>query len=122
MPSCSRLGETFPRRLRCWATAGTGAQLGLTLDYRAFGPDLVRLALGVGDQARARNVAAAMAEVANRHRLPSLTGAALYCQGLAEHDAMALSAAAAACARGSRPLELAQAAEDAGAAFARRRP
>jgi hypothetical protein len=51
----------------CWDWC---AQLGLTLDYRAFGPDLVRLALGVGDQARARNVAAAMAEVANRHSLP----------------------------------------------------
>jgi cation diffusion facilitator family transporter len=36
------------------------AQLGLTLDYRAFGPDLVRLALASGERERARAVAAAM--------------------------------------------------------------
>jgi DNA-binding CsgD family transcriptional regulator/tetratricopeptide (TPR) repeat protein len=100
----------------CWDRC---AQLGLTLDYRAFGPDLVRLALAGGDQARARNVAAAMAEAASQHSVPSLTSAALHCQGLAENDATALAAAAASCARGSRPLELAQASEDAGAAFAR---
>jgi len=100
----------------CWDRC---AQLGLTLDYRPFGPDLVRLALAGGDQARARNVAAAIAEAASQRGVPSLTGAALHCQGLAENDATALVAAAASCARGSRPLEVAQASEDAGAAFAR---
>ena len=64
-------------------------------------------------------MAAAMAEAASQHGVPSLTGAALHCQGLAENDATALVAAAASCAGGSRPLELAQASEDAGAAFAR---
>ena len=49
-----------------------------------------------------------------------ITGAALRCQGLAENDPGVLQAAVDACARGSRPLELALACEDAGAAFARR--
>lgn len=111
-----KVSEASAMRGDCWDRC---ARLGLTLDYRAFGPELVRLALAGGDQARARNVAAAMAEVASQHGVPSLTRAALHCQGLAENDAAALSAAAAACAHGSRPLELAQASEDAGAAFAR---
>jgi DNA-binding CsgD family transcriptional regulator len=48
-----------------------------------------------------------------------MTGAALHCQGLVEDDAEILQAAAAAYARGSRPLGLALACHDAGAVFAR---
>ena len=95
------------------------AQLGLTLDYRAFGPDLVRLALATGERERARAVAAAVAEIAEQLDVPSLTGAALHCRGLVQGDAEILHAAATAYARGPRPLELALACEDAGAAFAR---
>jgi DNA-binding CsgD family transcriptional regulator len=96
-----------------------GAQSGLTLESRAFGVDLVRLALASGDRERARNVAAAVAEIAKHSEIPSLTGAALHCQGLVENNATNLHAAAGAYARGSRPLELALASEDAGAAFVR---
>ena len=95
------------------------AELGLTLDYRAFGPDLVRLALACGERERARDVAAAMAGIAEQLDVPSLTGAALHCRGLVQDDAGILRAAAAAYAQGPRPLELALASEDAGAAFAR---
>ena len=95
------------------------AQLGLTLDYRAFGPDLVRLALATGERERARAVAAAVAGIAEQLDVPSLTGAALHCRGLVQGDAEILHAAATAYARGPRPLELALACEDAGAAFAR---
>jgi DNA-binding CsgD family transcriptional regulator len=95
------------------------AELGLTLDYRAFGPDLVRLALASGERERARAVAAAMAGIAEPLDVPSLTGAALHCRGLVQGDAGILRAAATAYARGPRPLELALASEDAGAAFAR---
>ena len=49
-----------------------------------------------------------------------MTGAALRCRGLVENDAEILQAAADAYACGSRPLGLALACEDAGAAFARR--
>ena len=47
-----------------------------------------------------------------------MTGAALRCRGLIEDDAEILQAAADAYAGGSRPLGLALACEDAGAAFA----
>ena len=95
------------------------ARLGLTLDYPAVGADLVRLALAAGDMGRARDVSAAVTEVASGNEVPWMTGAALRCQGLIEDDAEILQAAAVACARGSRPLQLALASEDAGAAFAR---
>ena len=87
---------------------------------RIPGPDLVRLALAAGEAGRARDVAAAVTGVASRIQVPWITGAALRCQGLAEDDAGILRAAVNAYARGSRPLELALACEDAGAAFARR--
>ena len=95
------------------------AQLGLTLDYRAFGPNLVRLALASGERERAQTVAAAMAGIAEQLDVPSLAGAALHCRGLADGDAEVLRAAATAYSQGPRPLELALASEDAGAAFAR---
>jgi DNA-binding CsgD family transcriptional regulator len=58
--------------------------------------------------------------VASRNEVPWITGAALRCQGLAADDAGILDAAVSAYARGSHPLELALACEDAAAAFARR--
>jgi DNA-binding CsgD family transcriptional regulator len=101
----------------CWDQC---AQQGLTLEYRMLGADLVRLALACGDRGRARDVAAAVTEIADENpEVPSLTGAALRCRGLAEDDAEILHAAVAAYARGPRPLELALASEDAGTAFAR---
>ena len=95
------------------------ASSGLALEYPAIGADLVRLALAAGDMGRARDASAAVAEVASRNEVAWMTGAALRCQGLIEDDAEILQAAAGACARGSRPLGLALACEDAGAAFAR---
>jgi DNA-binding CsgD family transcriptional regulator len=92
---------------------------GFTLEYRMFGADLVRLALAGGEPGRAREVAAALSEIAQRNEVATLTGAALQCQGLADDDPEMLAAAAEAYGRGPRPLELARACEDAGAAFAR---
>ena len=102
----------------CWDRC---AQLGLTLEYRMLGPDLVRLALACGDQERVREVAAARCRACRCRTLSvlSLAGAALRCRGLAEDDAEILHAAAAAYAQGPRPLELALASEEAGTAFAR---
>ncbi len=101
----------------CWDQC---AQQGLTLEYRMLGADLVRLALACGDRGRARDAAAAVAELADENpEVPSLTGAALRCRGLAEDDAEILHAAAVAYAHAPRPLELALASEDAGTAFAR---
>jgi DNA-binding CsgD family transcriptional regulator len=97
----------------------TCARLGLVLEYPAVGADLVRLALAAGDTRRARAASAAVTEVASGNDMPWITGAALHCQGLIADDAELLQAAAAAYARGSRPLQLALACEDAGASSAR---
>ena len=101
----------------CWDRCATS---GLGLEFLVIGPDLVRLALAAEDAGWARDVAAAVTGAASCNEVPWITGAALRCQGLAENDAGVLQAAVDACARGSRPLELALACEDAGAAFARR--
>ncbi|HYB18439.1 MAG TPA: BREX system ATP-binding domain-containing protein [Streptosporangiaceae bacterium] len=100
----------------CWDRC---ARSGLALEYPVIGPDLVRLALAAGEAGRARDVVAAVTGVASRNEAAWITGAALRCQGLAANDAGILQAAVSACARGSRPLELALTCEDAGAAFAR---
>ena len=110
------LGQALATMTGAWDTC---ARLGLALDYPAVGADLVRLALAAGDIGRARDVSAAVTEVAARNEVPWMTGAALRCRGLIEDDAEILQAAAGACAGGSRPLGLALACEDAGAAFAR---
>jgi DNA-binding CsgD family transcriptional regulator len=100
----------------CWDRCGS---CGLVREYPVIGADLVRLALAADDPGRARDVTAAVTSVASRNEVPWITGAALRCQGLAENDVGILDAAVSAYARGSHPLELALAAEDAGAAFAR---
>lgn len=101
----------------CWDRC---ARSGSAADYPVIGPDLVRLALATGEAGRARDVAAAATRVASQNEVPWITGAGLRCQGLAENDAGTLEAAVEACARGSRPLELALTCKDAGGAFARR--
>ena len=103
------LAECWDRCVRC----------GLALEYPVLGADLVRLALACGDRQRAQDVAAAVAGMADQNEVPSLTGAALRCRGLADDDPAALAAATAAYARSPRPLEQALAAAEAGAAFAR---
>jgi DNA-binding CsgD family transcriptional regulator/tetratricopeptide (TPR) repeat protein len=110
-------GQAFAALAGCWDQC---ALLGLAAEYRVLGPDLARLALANGEPGRARDAAAAVAGIAERNDTASLTGAALHCQGLAEDDAGVLATAAHAYEQGRRPLELARACEDAGAAFARR--
>jgi hypothetical protein len=58
------------------------ASSGLVLELPEIGADLVRLALAAGDQARASQVSAAVAEVAADNGLAWMTGEALRCQGL----------------------------------------
>ena len=110
------LGQALATMTGAWDMC---ARLGLALDYPAVGADLVRLALAAGDIGQARDASAAVTEVAARNEVPWMTGAALRCRGLIEDDAEILQAAAVAYAGGSRPLGLALACEDAGAAFAR---
>ena len=95
------------------------ADSGLVLELPAIGADLVRLALAAGEVPRARQAADAVAEVAARNDLAWMTGEALRCRGLADDDHEALQAAVATHGRGSRPLLLAMACEDAGRSLAR---
>jgi DNA-binding CsgD family transcriptional regulator len=122
----------WPRALICEAEGQGGQALstmaalwdwcagsGLVLELPAIGADLVRLALAAGEVTRARQVADAAAEVAARNDLAWMTGEALRCRGLAHDDPEALQASVAAHGRGSRPLLLAMACEDAGSSLAR---
>jgi len=111
-----RPAEAFSALAEIWDQY---AGWGMALEYPVLGADLVRLALTAGDPGRARDVAAAVADVAAANQVPSLTGAALRCRGLVEDDAGLLADAVEAYARGPRLLELALAAEDAGKAMAR---
>jgi len=111
-----RAGEAYAAMAECWDRY---VRLGHALEYRVLGPDLIRLALASGDAERARAVAAAVAGLAARNQVPSLAGAALRCRGLARDDPETLAAAVQACQPGTRPLELAGACEEAGAAYAR---
>jgi len=108
--------EAYAVLAGCWDWC---ARHDVALEYRVLGPDLVRLALASGDPDRARAVAAAVAGLAEKNQIPSLTGAALRCRGLAGDDPETLAAAVQAYQGGPRPLELAGACEDAGAAYAR---
>jgi DNA-binding CsgD family transcriptional regulator len=108
--------DAYATLARCW---DQWAKPGLMLESPVLAPDLVRLAVASAEPGRAREVAAAVAEIAGRSGVSSLAGTALRCRGLAEDDPGVLLAAATAYAVGRRPLELALASEDAGAAFAR---
>ena len=92
------------------------SRLGITVEYPAMGAGMVRLAMAEGDAGRAQQAAAAVADVASRNDVTWLRGAALQCQGLAEQDSGLLAAAVEAFGRGSRPLDLALASEDAATA------
>jgi len=111
-----RADEAYAVLAGCWDWC---ARQGLALEYRVLGPDLIRLALAADDQERAQAAAAAAAGLAEKNQVPSLAGAALRCRGLANGDAGTLATAVQAYRGGTRPLELAGACEDAGAAFAR---
>jgi len=122
----------WPRALICEAEGQDGQALstmaalwdwcadsGQVPELPVIGADLVRLALATGDVARARQAVDAVAEVAARNDLAWMTGEALRCRGLADDDPEALHASVAAHGRGSRPLRLAMACEDAGSCLAR---
>ena len=94
-------------------------QSGAMIECPVLGPDLVRLAVAAGEISRASEAAAVVADVAAANNVPWLTGAALHCQGLAADDAELLAEAVQSYSRGHRPLQVAQAAEDAGRAMAR---
>jgi DNA-binding CsgD family transcriptional regulator len=86
---------------------------------RTMGPDLVRLALTVGDHQRARRVTDELQRSSRRSPTATIRGLALRCRGLLDGDPDVLLDAVAALRTGPRPYELAAACEDAGSALAR---
>jgi DNA-binding CsgD family transcriptional regulator len=88
---------------------------GLLVELPLLGPDLVRLAMRVGDPARAEQTAAAVSAVGGCNPgVAWVAGAALRCAGTAAGDVEQLLQAVAVYRDGPRPLERAQACEDAG--------
>lgn len=88
------------------------------LACRTLGPDLVRLAVLMGNLERAEAVTGQVEEGARLvGDVPTARGAALRCRGLVDDDPDALLAAVAAYRLGPRPVERAWACEDAGRAL-----
>jgi DNA-binding CsgD family transcriptional regulator/tetratricopeptide (TPR) repeat protein len=85
--------------------------------HATFAPDLVRVALAVGDRARAESVADVVATTAKWSDAPSVAGASLLCRGLVDHDTALLGDAVAAYVSGPRELQTARAREDLAAAL-----
>jgi DNA-binding NarL/FixJ family response regulator len=86
---------------------------------RAMGPDLVRMALSAGNQARALSVTNELERGARRSGSPTSRGLALRCRGLLADDPDVLLEAVAAHRMGPRPYLLAAACEDAAVALGR---
>ena len=80
--------------------------------------DAVRLAIQVGDLAKAHAFASQAAALAAESDIPRRQAAALYCHGLLDHDASQLLAAAERYDDASRPLHRAKALEAAAREFA----
>ena len=87
------------------------------LSARAFGPDVVRVALIVGDRDRAETVTEELELGARRASVPTAEGAALLCRGQLAGDIDLLLAAIDAYNRGPRPADGARAREVAAAAL-----
>jgi DNA-binding NarL/FixJ family response regulator len=80
-------------------------------------PDAVRLAVAVGDPGTAQALAGRAAALAAASDIPRWQANALYCGGLADHDASRLLAAAELYDEASRPLPTAAALEAAAGEF-----
>jgi DNA-binding CsgD family transcriptional regulator len=92
---------------------------GFAFDRPRIGPDLIKLARERGDDGLAGAVVADVEAIANgAPDAPWLQAAALRCRGLHDDDAEQLLRAVAACRASRRPLELAEALEDAAVAVA----
>jgi DNA-binding CsgD family transcriptional regulator len=108
-------GKAFATLADAWDLC---VRMGMVYEFPHFGPDLVRLALAVGDRARAEAVAVAVDEIASREHVAWLTGASLRCRGALGGDPEILLAAVDACRAGPRLLDRALALDEAGSALA----
>jgi DNA-binding CsgD family transcriptional regulator len=107
--------EAFDLLSTAWSMLG----LGYSSQYQTLGPDMVRIALAVGDRAQAQLAVEGVELAASNSGLPSSRGIALRCRGLLEDDPSMLEAAVASLRQSPRRMELAFACEDAGVALSR---
>jgi len=92
---------------------------GIASEEATVGPDLVRLAVSLGERRLAIEVAATLETGKVRAALPRIDGAALLCRGLVDDDVDALVASVGAYRAVARPYELARAIEATGASLGR---
>lgn len=92
----------------------TCVEHGLVVEHSWLGPDLVRLALEVGDLELATSVTATVENCPDRLDVASADAAALRCRGLLDRDPVALLAAADRGRAGPRRYDVAQALAEAG--------
>jgi DNA-binding CsgD family transcriptional regulator/tetratricopeptide (TPR) repeat protein len=93
---------------------------GIVSDEATFGPDLVRLAVHLGEGRLALEAATRLEAGATKAGLPRIDGAAMLCRGLVDEDVDALEASVEANRAIARPYELARACEETGTALGRR--
>ncbi|MDQ6713104.1 MAG: AAA family ATPase [Candidatus Dormibacteraeota bacterium] len=105
--------DAFDLLCSAWSMLGNG----YFTQYQTLGPDMVRLALAVGDRAQAQLAVAGVELAARNSGLPSARGIALRCRGQLEGDTSLLEAAVASLRQSRRRVELAFACEDAGVAL-----
>jgi len=93
---------------------------GIISDQAEFGPDLVRLALRMGERTLAAQATRTLEAGARKAKLPRMAGAALLCRGLLDGDAEAMLASVDAYRAITRPYDLARACELGAATLDRR--
>jgi DNA-binding CsgD family transcriptional regulator len=118
-------GGHLHQALDCLAAAWEACERsGLLAELPVLGPDLARLAVRCGESAARRHAeraAQSLAAVAERNSdVPWVAAAALRCRGLAADDVDLLLESVHVYRSGPRPLERAEACEDAGAALVQR--
>jgi DNA-binding CsgD family transcriptional regulator/tetratricopeptide (TPR) repeat protein len=114
-----REAEGDPRdALRSFVEAWRDSE-GIVSEEATIGPDLVRLAVNLGERRLAIEVAATLETGKGRAALPRIDGAAMLCRGLVDDDVDALVASVGAYRAVARPYELARACEATGASLGR---
>ena len=104
--------------LRSVVEAWTGSE-GVIADAATFGPDLVRLALDLGERRLAAEVTANLEAGAETAAVPRIDGTALQCRGVLDDRVDSLEASVATTRAGARPYDLARALEAAAALLGR---
>jgi DNA-binding CsgD family transcriptional regulator/tetratricopeptide (TPR) repeat protein len=92
---------------------------GIVSDEATFGPDLVRLALHLGERRLAEEASARLEAAAAKAGLSRIDGAAMLCRGLVHDDVDALGSSVQANRAITRPYELARSCEATGTALGR---